>query len=695
MGPDLISLKGTIENITEGAALLRDFIASNYTVVVEFEPCDLHVLQRKGSILKEVEMVENVKTYIARSRGVVEVRGLRQKVESAVQMIKTFLFGDENFLVLKISVPNDIIGAMIGKGGSNITKFEKDYEGTKVNMSNLVNVMTIRGEEKVAYECRSAVIKAMTNVVVNGIVSINSDTHGQLSKATTLRKITNGLPVTVTLTNSHAKLRGHHLDVPVVKAAIVELESKKYEGNIPLVPQIFDKVIGNSETTEVLNNISNETKSEINMDKKNHCIQVSGKRADVKKAKLLFLDHLEHFLPHYCSKVKVASYFVKMAREAKALMKMTAESTCNLFFDHDLHIIFVQATSRLQLLNGLEAVQKRLDQCKERVLVMAISSSDSWIFSLLQSQYRQDIAAIEKSCKCKIDTFRTDSVISIVGDHDSGEDAMIDLIARIKKENIFMDLPESSMPRFVGQSMKNMNNFAASYSVQIDRVKKVLSRIHIYGEASAVSNAFIAVNEWIARWETKNPGTVIYVDNKSLPIFLNTKPSSEKNRIARDFGVKLDVYCDTSSITIRGGKDDSHEKALEAIQNLCESVGEKKAKESEEAPVSSHQEPIKENPSCEKPPASRTVNTGQTEVLEKPNAVIEENVVPVMVVEKKDPVTKENLSTATKMFNFLVSDASLPNEIPQDPWDASTISGSVDNVEEGYFRSASGFTIRM
>jgi hypothetical protein len=54
LGLDAVTLKGSIEHITEAAATLRDFIASNYVEKVQFETSDSNQLQRKGSILSTI-----------------------------------------------------------------------------------------------------------------------------------------------------------------------------------------------------------------------------------------------------------------------------------------------------------------------------------------------------------------------------------------------------------------------------------------------------------------------------------------------------------------------------------------------------------------------------------------------------------------------------------------------------------------
>jgi hypothetical protein len=324
----------------------------------------------------------------------------------------------------------------------------------------------------------------------------------------------------------------------------------------------------------------------------------------------------------------------------------------------------------------------------------------------LLKSYRHEIYAIENTCECKIDVFKSESKISIIEKVDSAKDALEALIDRIKDENVFMDLPESSMPHFVGQSMKHISKFAKSHHVEINRVKKKMSRICIHGEGAAVSKAANAVREWIEIWEGKNPGTNVLVNDTTLQVLLDLKPSSEKNRISSECGVKLDVYCLTSSVMIRGGNDDSHAKALMLIEALGNET-ENNDKEVQEmitigGDESEESKEIVSDTVQDLPALQDNKQDSQDTTAESVMNSLEDNAVQVVVVEKKSQVQhsskSNNTQTISKMFNFLVSDAhqSFPNEnAPQDPWDASTISGSVDNVGEGYFRSTSGLIIRL
>ena len=98
----------------------------------------------------------------------------------------------------------------------------------------------------------------------------------------------------ITLTNAHVKLRGSHLDVPAVKASIVELDSGLYEGFIPFSPTNFNTVASTLEKSPDLEEIRSETNVDVQIDRTNLHLKVTGKRSGVKKAKSLLLQNLKN-----------------------------------------------------------------------------------------------------------------------------------------------------------------------------------------------------------------------------------------------------------------------------------------------------------------------------------------------------------------------------------------------------------------
>jgi rRNA processing protein Krr1/Pno1 len=674
-------LRGSVENITECAGLLRDFISSNYIVEVKFEQGDGILLSRKDSILSALNKEGEVKTQIVRSRNIIEIRGKQNKAKDAAEKVTTFLYGGDGITVLRVSIPQSIIGALIGKGGSNISKLEKEHEGVKIDVNSTTCRLTIRGKHNVAYSCRGTVLKELVNVYANESIKVNLDVIVQLSDKRCIRKITGDLPVNVTLTASLVKLRGNYVDVEIVKAAVEELSNGTLQGQVDLSSPLFDALRSNVETKTLFDTIQNENTATIEMDEQSSSIRITGKRSFVKRVKFFIFDHLVDNYSHCFSKLGVPKHLAKVASNAKAVTAIAAETGCDIVFDSDVHTLLMQSESSERLAQGLERAKEYVKKCDSYVFVVNIDRSDSWLLVTILTQYRDSLRDIEETCNCKLEVLKDELVISISvkggEDVQDGKEAVLALVETVKAEIKFVDIPESSMPQFIGQSSKHINAFAAMHSVQIERVRKSPTRLCIHGQPAAVKNAAVATEEWISGWEDKNAGTSVKLDKGTLEIFNGNTPSSEKRKISRNCGVKLDVYLTKSTVIIRGGKGNAHDKAIDAIKALAcihhEEVG---------ATEPSRQPTV----SIDKAPPAERVKITVLIPAKK------ESSIPTMVEKKgrKEAANKKDSKsqTVSKLFNFLVSE-------DDEPWDASTVSSGLENSEDGYFRSSSGFSVRL
>ena len=667
-------MRGSVEKITECAGLLQDFISSNYTVEVKFEQGDGTLLSRKDSILSSLNKEGNVNTHIVRSRNVIEIRGKQDKVKAAAEKVMRFLYGGDGIIILRIPMPQSIIGALIGKGGSNISKLEKEHEGVKIDVNNTTNMLSIRGEDNAAYLCRGTVLKEMVNVNANDSIKVNLDVLEQLADKRYIRKITGDLPVNITLTASQVKLRGNCVDVATVKAAIEELSNGSLQSQVALSWPLFDTLRSNVGTTPLFDTIQSETTTSIEMDEESSSIRIIGKRSFVKRAKFFIFDHLLDNHSHCFSKLAVPKHLAKVASDTKAVTAIAAETGCDIVFDADVHTLLLQSVSSERLAKGLKGGKEYVKKCESLVFVVKIDPADSWLLASFLTLYRNSLRDIEESCNCKIEVFKEESVISMAVKEfqyfQDGKKALLTLVETVKAENQFVDIPESSMPQFIGQSAKHINTFAAMHSIQIERVKKSPTRLRIHGQPAAVKNAAIAIEEWMDGWEDRNPGTSVKLDKGTLGLLNDNVPSSEKRKICRDCGVKLDVSTAKSIVIIRGGKGNSHDKAVEAIQAIARI----------------HREEVGTAEPSRTPIIPRAKTPPRVLLERKPV----KTAVPIVVEKKirKEAANKKESKLQTvsnTLFDFLVSDSA----------DCSTVSSSLENSEDGYFRSSSGFNVRL
>ena len=633
------------------------------------------MLSRKDSILSKVEEELGVKTYVVRSRNVVEIRGNEEKAKEACKEIEKFLFGSSDVAVIKVKLPDSIVGAMIGKKGSNLQKLEKENEGATVNVASTTNLMTIRGPKDAAYSCYGQILKDMVNVNSNDSVKVDLDVLEKLTDKRVIRKITNDLPVHVSLTASNVKLRGNYRDVALVKAAIIEFATGVYEGTLSLISQLFQSVQGSDDILKSIEDIQTTTETEISLEPESYSMIITGKRSNVKRAKYMLFDLL--ITQPTFAKVVIPKHLAKVASETKAIATYSADTGCNISHDYDANVLLIQSDSLPRIIDGINAANSHIEKCGKLVSVVEITPSDAWVMKSLLTSYRSDLKDIEEKCACNVEIFKEEHMASVSAKDNAqtekGTEAVNNFIAKVKKENAFVEMPESSLPQFVGQSSKHLKTFAAVHSVKIERVKRSPS-IHIHGSEQNVRNAATAAEEWISEWEKQNPGKTFLLEKSNLDLLLDSKPDGVKRNICRDFGVKLDISASKSAVTIRGGKaDSSQSEAAEAIRafgkvHLLDTTPRKVPKVVEKKMVDPHES---SSSLCRKTELPST----SSKFAEKTNVIkSEEN------KTAAEPVEEVEVKSSTKLYNFLVSQ------------DESTPSAA---IEGGYYKSTSGFKVRL
>jgi hypothetical protein len=684
-GSDGFILRGKLEDITDAATLLRDFMALNHTIEIKFDADDTKVLIRKDSIVSKFESETDVKIRILRSNRIIEIRGSEEKAKYVAAEIKNFLYGGNGYVVLRIAVFPTIIAAVIGKHGSKIAKYENEHEGVKIDMSSVNHIMTIRGEESTAYQARRAVLTEMLKIYANDSVDVPADLQKELSDKDNLQKITNGMPVSISFGGYQAKLRGNYMDVFAVKAAILSTLSGEYESRLALSPKVFDLMCTTDEN--FLGSVKNETSVRIEFERDFHSVVISGKRFNVKRAKKQLMEFIERSCPTLVSKVLIPKYLAR-AMTSLILTDIMAETGCDIVYDGELNMCLLHSiTSSERLASGVRMLEDFVKSCEKQIHVVHFKSTESWIANCLLTTYSNLLSDIEDKYECTIDVLKEEMLVTVTKKDlpvpDGAKAKLAELIDTAKSQNVFIEIPESSMTQFIGQSSKHIKNFAKMHNVQIERMKKSTSCLRIHGSKMAVSSAASAVKEWVSEWEAKNPGTMVKVE----PTITDLLVKSEKAKIARDFGVKIDINTEDSTVVIRGGKGDSLEKATHAIKKLA-------------GISTSHKSSSVVQSSVNQPSLQRNQNKSPSN--ETNQLSLNEKVVPSVIIEnKKSDGVRIKYETkpqnASKLFKFLVSDDAGPVTTAdlQETWDASTVSSGLENVEEGFFRSASGYTVRI
>jgi len=676
-----IILRGSIEKITEAAEDIREFIASNQTKVFPIDNDDESFLSRRNGLVKKIEKRHNVRLNLKKDLQVVSIKGAVEGINDAEKELKKTLFGGDGFTVEKMFVPNTVMGAIIGKGGKNISKYESDFDPVMVTMHSLSFCLSIRGPSDQVELCRRKIAKDIVECKVTESIQIDTEAFSKLSQAAQTSAI-GGLPVNLNVSQTSVRLRGAFGDVQEVMKQVKELITGTCVAEIFLTPDHFEKTSKAVEDSSKFEQICESTTTSASLDESLGAVVITGKRSNVKRAKTMMLGFLETVAPTGIAKIKFLKPLLKSMGSSKDVAKLSMDSGCIISLERDICTFFLQAPSSNQLKDGMEAVESTIKECMKLTNVFQV---ESWLLQYLLTKSVESIEMAKKECDCQIELSRNELMISISGKEEaevSKAKSMIDtMMDQAKKENVFIDIPESSMNEFSGTSGRRMRGLASKYGVHIDRVKKTKSRIHIQGSGQSLIRAVNAVNEWVANWEKKNGGVTLVIEEDMINHVASE--SSILNDIQKEFGVKADLNKKNCSVTIRGGKTTAtREKASLKLESLMQEISEKDGKGGN-----------KENEVIAPADSNTTYVNGEDPMSKAP---IEE-------VEPPEMTQKSQNNAIGSLYNLLVSDDVASSVIASDvqEWDSSTVSSGLESEIESpetgvsYYRSASGFHVRL
>jgi type II secretory pathway component GspD/PulD (secretin) len=177
---------------------------------------------------------------------------------------------------------------------------------------------------------------------------ITSEQHAELSKPDAVRIVTSGIPVQVTVADDAVKVRGIFSDVRDALALLKAHLTGVYESRLELDPAQYSKVSGTVRDLSYFNRMKESSNAEIDLDPSSNSIVIHGKRANVKKAKILVMGLLDFILPSNFEHVKVPKVFHSTVANAASLADVAGMSGASVALDRDLNSVSVE-TSLLTL----------------------------------------------------------------------------------------------------------------------------------------------------------------------------------------------------------------------------------------------------------------------------------------------------------------------------------------------------------
>ena len=567
-----ILLRGPAENVEKAAEMIMEFLASNFLGAVEITDADRDLLLAGGKESKIVSLSKELEVNLSvdKASSSIQVRGTEDKVKAAVGHINNYLFGGEGNIACKIAVAKEALGVIIGKGGKTRKELEAKYPEVSMYIHRSGDAVTIRGPEEIATTCRNEIVKMISSARINEVVEATEEQMKNFKKSNVIRKLVQHIPVQCTLEKAGIKVRGISSDVSDAVALIKEHMTGIYESTLELGESQFAKLKASSRDPSHLTRMESSSGAKISLRDSDNAVLVSGTKATVKKAKLQVLDFLAFLVPGEFSKIKIPKVMHATVGEASTLSDISAETGANVFLDRDLSMIIVQSAEKDIGWEATKAVQAKVAEAEKLVYVFEFETSEAWLIPMLIGTKGSRINAVRKESGCNIEINKESRTVVIAGTTEESvalaKTTIQDSVDKAKKENIWVEVPEAAIPRFVGKGGAHIAGLREKYGVEIETMRKG-SMVKITGEDdSKVAEAKEAIEAWVAEWAKPVEKKEVKIERHHISAIIG-KGGANIQALQEEFGCRIDLDRDSLVVGFRGDPV-KQEMALKRIEEI-------------------------------------------------------------------------------------------------------------------------------
>jgi predicted PilT family ATPase len=343
--------------------------------------------------------------------------------------------------------------------------------------------------------------------------------------------------------------------------------------------------------------------------------------------------------------------------------------------------------------------------------VFRLATTDAWLLPIIIGKAGKNVKKIETDSGCIIDIFKDELTVVVRAESeeavDLGKNAVETIVDQARKENVFIELPESAIPAFVGKGGAHIKQLSLEHDVEIEKTKKHQNLIRIIGKEEAVANAKDAVLSWLSEWEASHTGLTIDVDEQFIPSIVG-KGGETIRSIQKETKCKIDIDKIHSTLTVREGTESARVEAMDRVKAIIEEekataaerAAEREKLRQEQAELARINAKTRDASSDQKPADAEEDLSG---VKDRSREFSARPVGWAATKFKNNGANMDAIETGTKegreLYLMLISG----DDDQDDQWDSSTVSSSTAMISvcdfggehDLHYRSVSGFTVRI
>jgi rRNA processing protein Krr1/Pno1 len=625
-------LRGKQEDLEKAKAMLEEYLASNSLDEVTVMDDDYDVLLTGGKGSKLVKMSKELEVSMSadQSKGTITLRGHPDNVTKAKAMLRTFLNGGEGQSVAKVVASDQVVGTIIGKGGQTRKDLESKYE-VSIHISKDTYRVSIRGPEDKVQECRLEILKMISAARVTQVVSISAEQQAKLQKNDVLKRITQETHSQLSVAEDKVTVRGFFHDVRDAVSLLNEKLTGEYTSSLELDSSQFSRVSATCRDSSHLQRIESATEAKVELVASSGEIRLRGKRSNVRKGKEQIYDFLAFVCPGESQRLKITKPLYQTVGQPTSLAEVSAAvGGSTIYLDRDTSSIVIRDASAGKVEAAAKLVATKIKDAGRLAYILEIAPHEAWLVSYVIGKNGGRIQSLQKGSDCHLDVSKESRTITVTGESDEKvskvREKLDALVAKARRENVLVRIPEKAIPAFVGHGGKKIKDLSKEHAVEIQRVRKS-SQFKIIGDETKVASAKTFIDDWVDRWQESNASVEMKVEKHYVSAILGQKGSTTR-AIEKDFDCKIDLDREALTLTIRGGDKEKRQNALEKIKEVmateAATQAERAAKKKESAKTKEDESPSDPSDSLKVvarsapvPPASEAASN--TKPQAKPN----------------------------------------------------------------------------
>ena len=584
-----IILRGKAENLQTAKALLEEYLANNTMedVAVMDEDFDVLLSGGKNSKITKLSQELDVNLSADRSKGIVTMRGSTAKMADAKTALSAFLNGGDGQSVAKLSVTDQLVGTIIGKGGKTRKDLEAKYSPVSIHISKTYRV-SIRGPTDKVNECRMEILKMISAARVTQIVSgITSEQKAKLEKNDALKRIQYETHAQLSIGSGDdddegkVTIRGFFHDVRDAVSLLNEQLTGEFKSSVELDASQFARVSATSRDPSHFRRMQAATDTNISLESSSGEIVVSGKRSNVKRGKEQVYDFLAFVCPGEVERLKITKPLYVTVGQATSLADIAAAvGGATIHLDRDSNSIVIRDTDKAKVQAAAKMVQTKIKDAERLAYVLEIAPDEAWLISYIIGKNGSRIQSLQQGSDCHVDVSKETRTITVTGEWEdkvaSVREKLTALVEQGRRENLVFGIPEKAIPAFMGTGGKKVKDLSKELGVEIQRVNKKSSQFKIVGDEVKVETAKKHIDEWLTSWEQSHASVETAIEKQYVSAILGQKGSTAQ-ALEKEFECKIDLDRAALKLTIRGGTAEQRQGALARVQEIIENEAAIKA----------------------------------------------------------------------------------------------------------------------